>query len=460
MLAGTGGDCGKTLVTLGLTAAWRHKGIRVAPFKKGPDYIDPAWLTVASGLPARNLDTWMMQPEIVKESFLRNAVCDGINIIEGNRGLYDGEDSAGTHSSAEISKLLKVPVVLILPTVKVTRTVAAIILGLQAMDRNVQLAGVILNRVATARQESVIRNAIEDGTGMPVIGAIRRISGELLASRHLGLVTPEEHSQSLKSIETAGKIIEESVDLEKLYSIASNASPLNFSTQRQHNHSPQTPRVKIGVFRNSAFTFYYPENLEAIEESGANWIPIDPAKDTELPELDGLYIGGGFPETHASLLSSNVSFRTSVLEAARRGLPIWAECGGLIFLCRSIHLQDNTYPMAGVFPADIILDRRPAGHGYMEVVVDRKNPFLPQGTVLRGHEFHYSKLKTAKPMETIFSVLRGIGTGNGRDGLLYKNTVAGYLHLHASGAPEWVDGMIYAAENFRKAKSGFSTESR
>jgi cobyrinic acid a,c-diamide synthase len=450
LLAGTGGDCGKTLVALGLTAAWNRKGMKVFPFKKGPDYIDPAWLRLASGQPTRNLDTWMMGPDVVLQSFLQNATRDGMNLIEGNRGLYDGEDAAGTHSTAELSKLLKTPVILVLPTVKVTRTAAAIVLGLQSLDRDVELAGVILNRVATARQEAVVRTSIENHTAVPVLGAIRRVSEEILASRHLGLVTPEEHSQSLKSIDSAAAIIAESVDLERLRSIADNTKLLFLENRTPHTDYAPGCRLKIGIFRSSAFTFYYPDNLEAIERYGAVPVDVDPLKDRELPCLDGLYIGGGFPETHASLLSENALFRTAVARAARKGLPIWAECGGLIFLCRSIHWQGRQYPMTGIFPADIVLDRKPAGHGYEEVVVDCDNPFLPAGTVLRGHEFHYSRLEPAGTLNTIFRVQKGTGTGNGRDGLIYKNVVACYLHLHALGSPFWAEGLLRAAERFRE----------
>lgn len=450
MLAGTGGDCGKTLVALGLAALWRREGIPVVPFKKGPDYIDPAWLGLASGRPARNLDTWMMGPDVVLQSFFHNATRDGMNLIEGNRGLYDGEDAAGTHSTAELSKLLKTPVILVLPTVKVTRTAAAIVLGLQSLDRKVELAGVILNRVATARQEAIIRTSIENHTAVPVLGAIRRVSEEILASRHLGLVTPEEHRRSLKSIESAAAIIAESVDLERLRSIADNAKPLILENRTPHTGHVPGCRLRIGIFRSSAFTFYYPENLEAIERYGAVAVDVDPLKDRELPDLDGLYIGGGFPETHASSLSENALFRAAVARAANGGLPIWAECGGLIFLCRSIQWQGRQYPMAGIFAADIVLGPKPAGHGYEEAVVDGDNPFLPIGTVLRGHEFHYSRLEPAGTLNTIFRVQKGTGTGNGRDGLIYKNVVACYLHLHALGSPSSVEGLLRAAERFRR----------
>lgn len=450
MLAGTGGDSGKTLVAIGLAAAWRRQDFPVAPFKKGPDYIDSAWLSLASGTQARNLDTWMMGTAAVLDSFIRNASRDGLNLVEANRGLYDGEDSAGTHSSAELSKLLKIPVILIIPAVKVTRTVAAIALGLQMLDRDVVIGGIIINRVGTARQEKVIRSAVENDLGLPVLGAIPRISGELLSSRHLGLVTPEEHSQNRKIIASAADIVASSVDLQKMKLIAENAPPLPWPHSTSSEKHPAGEGLRIGYFRSPAFTFYYPENLEIIDRYGAVKIPVDPLSDVTLPDLDALYIGGGFPETHAASLSSNESFRASVAQAAQSGLPIWAECGGLIFLCRSINWRGNRYPMAGVFPVETKLDPKPAGHGYEEVLVDQANPFLATGTVLRGHEFHYSRLVQAdlRNANTIFQVNRGTGLGNKRDGLICNNAVACYLHLHALGATQWFPGLLGAAANF------------
>jgi cobyrinic acid a,c-diamide synthase len=451
MLAGTGGDCGKTFVALGLTAAWRRRGIPVVPFKKGPDYIDSAWLSLAAGIPAHNLDTWMMGPQAVRDSFLQHAAPNGINLIEGNRGLHDGEDSTGSHSSARLAKLLKTPVVLIIPAVKATRTVAAIVLGLQMLDPDVTIAGILLNRIATARQESVIRAAVENCTGLPVLGAIPRMGREPLPSRHLGLVTPEEHIQSLKAVSSAADIIAGSVDLNRLQSIAENSAPLESPKRRLEPEVRQGSGLKIGFFRSSAFTFYYPENLEAIDRGGAVLVPVDPVNDAVLPDLDAVYIGGGFPETHAAALSANESFRASVAQAARRGLPIWAECGGLIFLCRSVHWNRDRHPMAGVFQADIVLDPKPAGHGYEEVVVDRPNPFLAVGTILRGHEFHYSRLhkrESDSNRDTVFKVTRGTGLGRARDGLICGNTVASYLHLHALGSEEWISGLLRAAADF------------
>jgi cobyrinic acid a,c-diamide synthase len=453
MISAAAGDCGKTLVAIGLAAAWRREGIQIVPFKKGPDYIDPAWLSLAAGIPARNLDTWMMHPQVVLDSFVRNAVGEGINLVEANRGLYDGEDSSGTHSSAELSKLLRIPVILIIPAVKITRTAAALVLGMQMMDREVEVAGVILNRVATARQEKVIRTAIESTTGLTVLGAIPKIEGELLARRHLGLVTPEEHLQSRAAIASAADAMAKSVDLSRLQSIAQKAVPLESHDPFSNPEIQPATGLRIGYFQSPAFTFYYPENLEAIGRHGATLVPVDPLKNEALPDIHALYIGGGFPETHAASLSANASFRNSVAQAAGRGLPMWAECGGLIFLCRSVYWKGSRYPMAGVFPHDVVLEKIPAGHGYEEVVVDRPNPFFKIGTILRGHEFHYSRLVQESPlnMPTIFQVQRGTGLGNNRDGLICSNVVASYLHLHALGSTEWIAGLLAAAHNFAQS---------
>jgi cobyrinic acid a,c-diamide synthase len=449
MLAGPGGDCGKTFVAVGLAAAWRRRGVKIAPFKKGPDYIDAAWLSFASGVAARNLDTWMMNSSAVLDSFLRHAAPDGISLVEANRGFYDGENEAGNHSSAELSKLLQLPVVLIIPAVKVTRTAAAVALGLKLMDPQVQIAGVILNRVANARQETIIRAAIENDAGLPVLGVIPRVDGELFSSRHIGLVTPEENLQSSKSVDLAAQIIEKYTDLERMKAISESATPMDKKNVIPISVHPDACGLRIGFFKSPAFTFYYPENLEAIDRCGAAPIPIDPLKDPALPEIDGLYIGGGFPETHAALLSANAGFRSSVLQAANLGLPIWAECGGLIFLCRSVQWKGNCYPMAGVFPADVVMENRPVGHGYEEIEVTASNPFIGTGTVLRGHEFHYSRLEAIAPLKTAFKVTRGVGLGNGRDGLIFQRTLASYLHIHALGSPEWASGLLTAARFFK-----------
>lgn len=453
MIAGTGGDSGKTLVTLGLISAWCYKGTPVIPFKKGPDFIDSAWLSLASGKAARNLDTWMMGEENVVRSFIRHSRSDSINLIEANRGLHDGENAAGTHSSAELSKLLKCPVILVLNAIKVTRTLAAIASGIKNFDTAVPFKGVILNQMRTTRQQKVIVHAMEDA-GIEVFGIIPRVKKDPLPGRHLGLVTPDEHKFVKQSLRIVKELIADNVDLERLKALSESCVPIRIS-QDLDSCSDAVPipdkwsPLNVGYFKGPAFTFYYPENLEALDQDRVNLIPIDPLNFRELPKLDALYIGGGFPETHADLLSNNNEFKESLRIAAEKGLPIFAECGGLIYLSRYLNWQGKNYPMAGVFQNDVTMSQKPRGHGYGQVIVDTENPFFKIGSQIKGHEFHYSQVSDIEESETIFSVKRGQGFGNNRDGLIYKNVVGSYLHIHAKGNEDWASGIINSALRFK-----------
>ncbi|TKJ40798.1 cobyrinic acid a,c-diamide synthase [candidate division LCP-89 bacterium B3_LCP] len=454
IIAGTGGDSGKTFVSMGLCASWRHRGYKVATFKKGPDYIDAAWLSYVSGFKTRNLDTYMMGAEGVLHSFHRNCLHDGINLIEGNRGLFDGFDSRGTHSTAELAKLLKTPVVLVLNVTKVTRSAAAVVLGFLKLDPDVKIAGVIINRIGGSRHEDIVRRSIEEICGIPVVGAIPRIkSDHLLPGRHLGLVTPEEHAQISGLNDEIRRIIEDNVDIDRIGKFAEEIPALD------NRYSPETPAVipsgkaRIAYFYDSSFTFYYQDNLEALQGAGAELIPISSLESQSLPDCDGLYIGGGFPETHAVQLSQNRSLLESVRKHASAGLPIYAECGGLIFLCRSIEYEKKTYSFANIFPVDLEITPRPQGHGYMEVEVDSDNPYFPLRTKICGHEFHYSRVKSGQdPVGSIFSVKRGQGCFSQRDGLIYKNVLASYLHIHAAGVPQWAGNLVDLASRNKNRK--------
>jgi len=451
LIAGCGGDSGKTLATLGLIRTWRRQGIKIVPFKKGPDYIDPAWLTLASGVETHNLDTWMMGREGVLRSFTRYTQSDAINLIEGNRGLHDGEDYKGSHSSALLARLTNTPVVLILPVKKVTRSAAAVVLGMKMLDPEVNVVGVILNLVAGKRHESVVRRAVEEETGIPLLGAIPRRKEDILPNRHLGLVTPEEHKQAERAIEIAGKLVKDFVDVRTIHELAVKTIPFSGIANENTEEGKTGSGCRIGWFCSSAFTFYYPENLESLSSQGCELIKIDPVRDKVLPNIDALYIGGGFPETHAASLADNRGFMDSVADAARNGLPIWAECGGLMFLAGSLRWQERTYAMAGVLPVEVMVHKKPQGHGYQKIVVDKANPFLPVGTEIRGHEFHYSQVTSLEGLETAMKVERGVGIGGGRDGIEKYNTVASYLHVHSVATSEWSRGMIKAARDYRRS---------
>jgi cobyrinic acid a,c-diamide synthase len=467
MVAGTSGDAGKTVVTVGLARALARQGRRVAPFKKGPDYIDAAWLSAAAGEVARNLDTFLADPVVVRRSFMEHAVSDGVNLIEGNRGFHDGMDADGSHSSAALSKLIECPVVLVQDVTKMTRSAAAFVLGSRLLDEGVEIAGVVLNRVAGARHEKVVRSSIEQHCGVPVLGAIPKLSAESrIPLRHLGLVTPGEEKRLSQLVDRYGDVVDENVDLSRLLQIARAAKPMTGTEERRLSaaRSGRTvggtrSGVRICILSDSAFSFYYPENLEALEAAGAELFSLSALDARELPPCDALYVGGGFPETHASALAENSSFRRSLFLAAEAGLPVYAECGGLIYLAESLSWRGKEYPMTGVFPIRIAIDEKPCGHGYTRCVVDGRNPFFEEGTELKGHEFHYSRVVPGKSglaatdsvfKDSVFEVKRGTGCGESRDGLLRWNVLGTYLHVHALGCPEWARGVVRAAEKNRK----------
>jgi len=453
VIAGLSGDSGKTIVTLSVLTALRRKSLAVSAFKKGPDYIDPAWLSWAAGSPCRNLDTFMISEDEVADIFLKNASKSDISIIEGNRGIYDGKDREGKHSTAELAKLLRAPVLLVVDCAKTTRTIAAIIKGCIDFDPEVNILGVILNKLAGERHRKVISDSIEEYCGIPILGAIPKIDDEtdLIPGRHLGLVTPSEleFDDGLES--NLYKIAEKYLNLDEIIKKANNAKPLDFKPPISNGGI--YPDVKIGYFKDSVFTFYYPENLEALSDHGAELVPISSLSRSSLPDIDGLYIGGGFPETHAEQLSKNRPLMDSVKSAAESGMPVYAECGGLIYLSRSLKWNSRVFPMTGLFDIDLEISKKPVGHGYVEFEIDRENPFYEVGALIRGHEFHYSTpLSNFETYPTCFNIKKGIGIGGNRDGLLYKNCFAAYAHIHAKGVPEWAVSFVKAAEIYKKAK--------
>jgi len=456
VISGLSGDSGKTVISCGLIACFINRGLQAASFKKGPDYIDSAWLSYASGKPARNLDTYLMGFPAVRYSFIKNAVQSGINVIEGNRGLFDGMDAQGTHSTAELAKTLKAPVIIVQNISKVTRTAAASILGCIKLDPDLKIAGVILNQVAGERHGKVAKEAIEEITGIPVIGMIPRLSSKyILPSRHLGLITPEEFGQKSIIINDLRNIIEDSVNVSKVLQLCTNVSSLDYKSEDfvQQVYQSEQDKVKIGYFKDQSFSFYYPENLELLVQAGGELIPISPTNGDDLEDLDVLYIGGGFPETNLNSLASNDLIFAKLKNLIEEGLPIYAECGGLMYLAEEIQWKGNTYSLSGILPIKIKMFDKPQGHGYSEAVVDKENPFFNVGCKIKGHEFHYSKIVDFNPLlNSSLSVLRGAGCFNKRDGLTYKNVFASYLHVHALGTPEWVTGMIKCAHNYRKQK--------
>jgi cobyrinic acid a,c-diamide synthase len=349
-----------------------------------------------------------------------------------------------------LAKALRAPVVLVLDATKVTRTSAAMVLGCQRLDPGVNIVGVILNQVSGPRHEQVLREAVQVTCGIPVLGAIPRMEkAGLLPERHLGLVVPEEYSGAKTLRTTLEALFERRLEFERLWRLSCLASNLD-AVLKTNPDLPEGKGLKLGYLRDSAFTFYYPENLEHLSAAGAELVPISALSASSLPEdIDALYMGGGFPETHGESLSANRPFLASLGRAVGSGLPVYAECGGLMLLARAIVWQGRKYRMAGILPFEVEVCAKPQGHGYTELFVDVPNPFFPQGLTLRGHEFHYSRIlpETDLP-NTACAVRRGVGAYHGRDGVTMGSLWASYTHLHALATPEWAPGLLNAARRF------------
>ncbi len=456
-IAGLGGDTGKTVLSVGLCRLWHTRGVRVVPFKKGPDYIDMEWLSRAARHPCYNIDLFLMSADQVFSSFCANTGDADIAVIEGNRGLFDGLDVQGSVSTAEVAKLLRSPVILVIDCTKTTRTVAALVRGCQVMDPDVLITGVVLNKVAGSRHESMVRQCVEYYCNVPVVGAIPKLKSMRFPGRHLGLVPPQEHPDSEGVLQNAADICEKFLDMPRIWDIAAHAEGMRCSFECSAE-SPQL-KAKIGVIRDAAFQFYYPENLAALKRAGAELIEFSALSDALPPSLDGLYIGGGFPETHAAALADNEAFRVELKSAADRGLPIYAECGGLMYLSRELEWEGKRYPMVAVFPADIGVSKKPRGHGYTVLETTGANPFFEKGTIIRGHEFHYSYIKNlheSGEYSFAFDVVKGDGLGNGKDGICRKNVLATYTHVHAAGTVSWAAGIVTAAMREREENLSFN----
>jgi cobyrinic acid a,c-diamide synthase len=464
MVAALRGGSGKTILSIGLIAAWKKRNQSIAPFKKGPDYIDTGWLALAAGRPCYNLDTFLLDTDHILQSFLSHTLKDDIAVIEGNRGLYDGIDLAGSTSTAELAKLLQTPVLLCVDCTKITRTMAAVISGLTQFDPDVMIKGIVLNRVAGTRHERILRDNIEHYCGIPVLGAIPKLRNQIFPERHMGLVPTPEHDWAAESIDAAAQIAGEHIDLDAVYELTRDLPQLDvedigqrteYREPKTENRSQRTPsesdRPKIGIIKDSAFQFYYPENIDALEEAGAEMVFISPLADKTLPGLDALYIGGGFPETHAKELAQNEGFRKELKALAEDGLPIYAECGGLMYLGEELVLEGEFYPMAGVLPVSFDFYPRPQGHGYTIVTVENENPFYEIGDEIRGHEFHYSRVRhwTGDDDDLVFRMQRGVGITEDKDGICYKNVLATYTHIHSLGTPQWVEALIKNAMDYK-----------
>jgi cobyrinic acid a,c-diamide synthase len=434
---------GKTTVAIGLAAALAARGVAVQPFKKGPDYIDPMWLTRAAGRACVNLDPHLMERAAIDAAFATAAAGCDLALIEGNKGLHDGLALDGSNSNAALAKQLGAPVVLVLDARGMTRGVAPLVLGFQAFDRDVHVAGVILNQVGGARHESKLRAALETYTDVPVLGAVARDERLVLPERHLGLTPDAEFDSAAARVAQIATLVADGVDLDRVRAVA-DAAPA-WAGPAPHRPAA-TPRadVRIAVARDRAFGFYYPDDLAALEAAGACLVPIDTLHDASLPAVDGLFVGGGFPEVFMAELEANVALRRALRDAIAAGLPTYAECGGLMYLARSIRWGDRCAEMVGAIPGDVTMHARPVGRGYVRLEAGAGHPWgLEPGTVLRGHEFHHSSLDAVAPGTAFaYRVQRGHGVDGARDGVVVGHLVASYSHLRTGAGSDWAPRFV------------------
>ncbi|HXZ87539.1 MAG TPA: cobyrinate a,c-diamide synthase [Candidatus Binataceae bacterium] len=436
VIGGGSSGAGKTTATVALIGALRGRGLTVAPFKCGPDYLDPSYHARAAGRTSHNLDGWMMGREAAIATFVRASRDADIAVIEGMMGLYDGATPTSEEgSTAEIAKWLGAPVLLTIDAGGIARSVGAIAGGFAGFDREVRLAGVLCNRVGGQGHLDLLRAA---STEIPVVGGLPQNSAAAFPERHLGLFSADESNVPAESIEAWGRIAAEWFDLDAILAIARGTPALAPAEAEASLSRPARPRCRIGVAYDEAFHFYYEYNLALLQALGAEIERFSPAHDPELPRVDGLYFGGGYPEIAAPALSSNRAMLAAVRDFAHRGSPVYAECGGLMYLAEGIRALDGrSFPMAGVIPGQAVMRDRLQALGYAEVETRAPSMLGPAGTRWRGHQFRYSVLEPAPPLEfeRLFTVVPRWGGEAFNEGYRTGNVVASYVHAHWASNP-------------------------
>lgn len=443
-VAATHSGAGKTTVAMGLMAAFIHRGYRVQGFKVGPDYIDAAYHARVTGRPVPNLDSWLVAPATLGRIFTQACQGADLAIVEGVMGLYDGRRGSGAGSTAEVAGILQLPVVLVVDARGMAQSAAALVRGYRDFDPRLNLAGVILNRVGSERHASLLREAIEEATGVPVLGALPRADRVTLGERHLGLQASQEVEAAdwERVVQPLAELVEDHIDLQGLHTQAAAASPLRIpATPPAVAAAAAGVPVKVAVARDAAFHFYYPEMGELLEACGAEIAYFSPLEAAHLPEdTQGLIIGGGFPEVFLPRLAANRSLLEEICWLAAAGLPVYAECGGLMYLSRAV----DGYPLAGVVPARVEMQASRQGLGYRQARALRDNLLTRAGEEVRGHEFHYSRLI---PLESDFPWAWEIEDGT-REGFARGNVLASYLHLHWASHPAWAVSFLRRAAAF------------
>ncbi|MGM7635121.1 cobyrinate a,c-diamide synthase [Bacillus sp. Hm123] len=448
MIAGTGSGAGKTTVTIGLMAAFKERGASVQGFKCGPDYIDPTYHTAVTGRPSRNLDSWMTGRETVKEIYARGAKDADLSIIEGVMGYFDGKDPLENDgSSADLSDILDCPVLLVVNCASMARSAAAIVKGFQSMATSGRIVGVIANRVGSESHFNIVKSAIEQECGIPVVGYLKKENDISIPERHLGLIPSVERGELDGFFDTLGQLISATVDVEAIWKLAEAA----VIQESEHSMFAETKEatVTIAVAKDAAFNFYYEENLQLLRANGAELQFFSPLNNEPLPEgASALYLGGGFPEEFASTLARNDRVKQSIQQAIEAGLPTLAECGGFMYLTQSIEdTNGEVYPMVGVIPGVATMQKKLAALGYRELTGLAPNFLLPTGAKARGHEFHYSKFTANEPIVAAYETKGRFGTKE--QGFILPHVVAGYAHFHFASDLALAHRFVKAAEQYK-----------
>lgn len=462
IIAGVQSGVGKTTLSLGLMRALRNRGLIVQPFKVGPDYIDPGLHYQACGLKSHNLDSWMGNEETVKNVFAKNAAHADIAIIEGVMGLYDGAKGSRLEgSTAELAMLLDAPLLLVVNVQGMAQSCVALIKGFMDYEPQLKLQAVVLNNSSEYHQSS-LKDSMEKELGIKVLGCLPRQEEINIPSRHLGLMPAEENIGIQASIARMAELIENSIDLDAIIKLAETAGELNFNQtgwaqadKKKHELSGQ---IRIGVALDAAFTFYYQDSLDYLEELGAQIIYFSPLKDESLPEVDGLYLGGGFPEMFLPQLTANQSMLSSIREAHKQTMPIYAECGGLLYLCESItDFDKRLWSGTGIISAQVSMSKSLQGLGYVEARAVQDTILSRKGDILKGHEFHYSTLSSINDSHSAYRLNGGKGKDGRLDGYAQDNMLASYVHLHLRSNPIAAVNFLNACAEFKSFKSEAAT---
>ncbi len=451
---------GKTALSIGLCAAFAKRGLSVQPFKKGPDYIDPMWLSAAAGRTCWNLDFHTQSHAAILATVSRHTVNADVALIEGNKGLHDGVDLEGLDSSAALARLVGAAVVLVINASGMTRGIAPLLMGYQVFNtkvHKVHIGGIILNKVSGCRHESKLRAAVERYVGIPVLGAVHVSQDLNIAERHLGLMPSNEHSEARAVIDRIRDAVERQVDIESVLAAATlEEKQLKRNNDKIIPPIVYSPRVRIALACDAAFGFYYPDDLSALAAAGAEVVAFDTLRDSCFPSnVDGLFIGGGFPEMHMAALEANKNLRVAIRQALESGLPTYAECGGLMYLSRQITWQGDTCAMVGVIAADTIMHDRPHGRGYMHIVETAAMPWPGRNSVVvhAAHEFHHSSLENLEGgVQFAYDVVRGEGITGRHDGIVTQNTLATYAHRRSVGARPWGGRFVAFVEACRASR--------